>query len=58
MKANPLYRLSKEFLDEEWSTKNNAQSFVIDVQDSKTRILHISAEVHPDVKFQILLTTT
>ena len=37
--------------DEEWSTKNNAQTFVIDVQDSKTRILHISAEVHPDVKF-------
>lgn len=37
--------------DEEWSTKNNTQTFMIDVQDSKTRILHISAEVHPDVKF-------
>ena len=47
----------KDF-DEEWSTKNNAQSFVIDVQDSKTRILHISAEVHPDVKFLRSLLTT
>lgn len=43
--------ISVKDFDEEWSTKNNAQSFVIDVQDSKTRILHISAEVHPDVKF-------
>ena len=31
---------------------------VIDVQDSKTRILHISAEIHPDVKFLRSLLTT
>lgn len=47
----------KDF-DEEWSTKNNEQTFVIDVQDSKTRILHISAEIHPDVKFLRSLLTT
>ena len=44
----------KDF-DEEWSTKNNEQTFVIDVQDSKTRILHISAEIHPDVKLDLFL---
>ena len=45
------FNVSVMEFDEEWSTKNNAQTFVIDVQDSKTRILHIGAEVHPDVKF-------
>lgn len=34
----------------EWSTENNSGTVSIDVSDSKTRILHLSFEVHPDVK--------
>jgi hypothetical protein len=37
-------------LDGEWSTENNRTAFSIDVVDSKTRILHASFEIHPDVK--------
>lgn len=38
-------------LTNEWSIENNTRSFSIDVQDSKTRVLHVSSEIHPDVKF-------
>ncbi|MFV1884998.1 MAG: hypothetical protein ACMZ7B_10960 [Balneola sp.] len=34
----------------EWSSENNSGTVSIDVSDSKTRILHLSFEVHPDVK--------
>lgn len=37
-------------LAEEWSTENNSRTFSIDVLDSKTRVLHIASEIHPDVK--------
>lgn len=37
-------------LNGEWSTDNNRTAFSIDVVDSKTRILHASFEIHPDVK--------
>jgi hypothetical protein len=43
---------------EEWSTENNSQSFSIDVLDSKTRVLHIASEIHPDVKFIRTLLST
>ena len=38
-------------MDGEWSKKNNSQTFTIDILDNKTKILHLSTEIHPDVKF-------
>lgn len=37
-------------LDGEWTSENNNSTLSLDVSDSKTKILHISFEVHPDVK--------
>ena len=37
-------------LEEEWSDANNQEYFAIDVLDNKTRILHASFEIHPDVR--------
>ncbi len=36
--------------EDEWSKENNTSTLSIDVSDNKTKILHISFEVHPDVK--------
>ncbi len=44
------YEIEVESIAGEWVTKNNSSSFSIDVLDSKTKILHIAAGVHPDVK--------
>ncbi|MBO6535844.1 MAG: hypothetical protein JJ966_06435 [Balneolaceae bacterium] len=44
------FQVQIEALDEEWSTENNTRTFSIDVLDSKTRVLHIASEIHPDVK--------
>lgn len=51
-------RVAIQNLDGEWSLENNAQTFSIDVLDSKTRVLHISTEIHPDVKFVRSLLST
>lgn len=37
-------------LIDEWTFENNSTSLSIDVSDSKIKVLHISFEVHPDVK--------
>ncbi|GAB5408846.1 MAG: hypothetical protein BalsKO_12110 [Balneolaceae bacterium] len=37
-------------LNDEWTLENNTSNLSIDVSDSKTKVLHISFEVHPDVK--------
>ncbi len=37
-------------MDGEWSTENNTGNISIDVSESKTKILHLAFEVHPDVK--------
>jgi len=37
-------------LKEEWTPKNNKQSFSIDVLDNKQRILSLAFEIHPDVR--------
>ena len=34
----------------EWSTENNTGNISIDVSESKTKVLHLAFEVHPDVK--------
>ncbi|MBO6524379.1 MAG: hypothetical protein JJ971_11170 [Balneolaceae bacterium] len=34
----------------EWSTENNTGTISIDVSESKTKILHLAFEIHPDVK--------
>ncbi len=52
------FRVEIQNLEDEWSDENNAQSFSIDVLDSKTNVLHISAEIHPDVKFIRSLLST
>ncbi|RNC85371.1 MAG: VWA domain-containing protein [Balneola sp.] len=44
------YSIIVSELEEEWSTENNSSFFSIDVLDGKTKVLHISFEVHPDVK--------
>lgn len=44
------FQVQIEAIDEEWSTENNTRTFSIDVLDSKTRVLHIASEIHPDVK--------
>ena len=44
------YSISVSELEGEWSTENNASFFSIDVLDGKTKVLHASFEVHPDVK--------
>ena len=47
-----LQQYSIQIIDkpEEWSIENNTSTVSIDVSDSKTRILHLAFEVHPDVK--------
>ena len=37
-------------LEGEWSRENNEASFSIDVLDSKTKILYLGYEIHPDIK--------
>lgn len=37
-------------LQDEWTKKNNEQSFSIDVLDNKQRILSLAFEIHPDVR--------
>ncbi len=34
----------------EWTTENNTRWFSIDVRDDRLRILHLSFEIHPDVR--------
>ncbi len=45
------FRFQVQPLNGEWSTENNSRTLTVDVLDSKTRILHLATEVHPDVKF-------
>lgn len=52
------YRVEIQPLDDEWTNQNNSRTFSIDVLDSKTRILHINSEIHPDVKFVRSLLST
>ena len=56
MRANPFIVSIKDF-DEEWSTKNNEQTFVIDVQDNKTKFCTWRRD-SSDVKFLRSLLTT
>lgn len=44
------YQIQVSELDGEWTTENNIDNFAIDVLDNKTRVLHISFEIHPDIK--------
>ncbi len=44
------YSVKIQPIEGEWSTDNNSGVISIDVSDSKTRIIHIAFEVHPDVK--------
>lgn len=39
-----------EALNDEWTIENNSSVISIDVSDSKTKILHVAYEIHPDVK--------
>ncbi|MEX2602504.1 MAG: hypothetical protein WD355_12695 [Balneolaceae bacterium] len=43
------YEFSTPVMDEEQTTENNRLPFAINVLDDKTRIAHISFEIHPDV---------
>ncbi len=52
------YKVDVLPLNEEWSVLNNSRNFTIDVLDSKTRIVHISSEIHPDIKFIRSLLST
>ncbi len=50
------YQVIVETLEGEWIISNNRTNFSIDVLDSKTRILHITNSVHPDIKtFRLIL---
>lgn len=44
------FNIYTEPLEEEWTEENNTNLFSIDVLDSKTNILHVAFEIHPDVK--------
>ena len=44
------YEIQVSSMPEEWSTENNSRLFNIDVIDNKIHILHLSFEIHPDVK--------
>lgn len=44
------FRVQVEKLQGEWSQENNGSSFSVDVADSKIKMLHLSFEIHPDVK--------
>lgn len=44
------FSIEVEQLEGEWSTENNTGNVSIDVSESKTKVLHLSFEVHPDVK--------
>ncbi|MEQ9310496.1 MAG: hypothetical protein RLN90_13660 [Balneolaceae bacterium] len=44
------YSVKVSELNGEWTNENNRSSLSIDVSDSKTKVLHISFEIHPDVK--------
>lgn len=37
-------------LPDEWTNSNNSRLFSIDILDSKVKILHVSFQIHPDVK--------
>ncbi|WP_020402943.1 hypothetical protein [Gracilimonas tropica] len=44
------YEIRVEPLPDEWTDSNNNSVFSIDVLDSKTKILHVAYQIHPDVK--------
>jgi len=44
------YEINVSPLPEEWTENNNSSVFSIDVLDSKTKILHVAYQIHPDVK--------
>lgn len=44
------FKIEADPLNGEWSIENNASTLSIDVTDSKTNILHVAFEIHPDVK--------
>ncbi|MDR9416093.1 MAG: hypothetical protein RI564_07405 [Gracilimonas sp.] len=44
------YEIEVTPLPDEWTETNNTQVFSIDVLDSKTKILHVAYQIHPDVK--------
>jgi len=44
------YQVQVQQLSEEWSTENNTRLVTVDVIDTKTRVIHIAYEIHPDVK--------
>lgn len=44
------FQVQAETLNGEWSEENNRSSFSVDVSESKINMIHISFEVHPDVK--------
>jgi len=44
------YEVQVSTMSDEWSVENNRRLFNIDVIDNKVQILHLSFEIHPDVK--------
>lgn len=44
------YEIKVSPLPDEWTETNNSNIFSIDVLDSKTRILHVAYQIHPDIK--------
>lgn len=44
------YELVVDSLAGEWITENNRATLSIEVLDSKTRILHVTSSIHPDVR--------
>lgn len=44
------FSIEIEEVEGEWSSENNSGNISIDVSESKTKILHVAFEVHPDVK--------
>lgn len=43
------YTVQEEILEEEKNVRNNAQSFLVDVIDSRYKILLLASSVHPDL---------
>lgn len=44
------YRIHVPEQPDEWSASNNTRIFSVDVQNNKRRIVHVSFDIHPDVK--------
>ena len=44
------FEIVVDSLESEWSVENNSAFLSVSVTDSKTKVLHLAFEVHPDVK--------